>query len=425
MDQITLIYIASTFGCLLLSAVLSAAETAIIAVSPAVIQQLSSEGNQRAKLILKLREDKDKLISTLLIANSTLDTVASALAIAATVRLFGIEGIPIATAIITILVILIAEVIPKTYAFEYADKISLYCAPILEITLRIFTPVTIAVLFIVHHIFKFFGIKLGNQKSIISETDTLRGAIQLSHSKGGVLKYKKDMLHSILDLGETGVSEVMTHRSNMVTININLPINDIIKIALDSGHTRFPAWENNPDNIVGIFHIKDLFSLHRYKGDKATPQDLLDTAIAPWFIPESTTLNEQLLSFRKKKVHFALVIDEYGALQGLVTLEDILEEIVGQIYDEHDRVHVHITTAADGAYLVSGTATIRDINRQLEWDLPDEEVSTIAGLIMYESEIIPDQGQEFLFHDVIFKIMRKKDNQIALIKMRKKEPTTL
>lgn len=420
MDNITIIYIALTFGCLFLSAILSAAETAIVAVSPAVIHQLRSEGNQRAKLVLELREDKDKLISTLLIANSALDTIASALAIAATVRLFGVDGIPIATAIITILVILIAEVIPKTYAFEYADKISLYSAPILAITLKVFTPVTISVLFIVRHIFKFFGIKLGNQHSLISEVDILRGAIELSHSKGGVIKYKKEMLDSILDLGETEVSEIMTHRSNMVTININLPINEIIKIALESGHTRFPTWENDPDNIVGIFHIKDLFSMHRYKGDKTTSKDLLDTAIAPWFIPESTTLNEQLLAFRKKKVHFALVIDEYGALQGLVTLEDILEEIVGQIYDEHDRTHVTITTAADGAYLVNGTATIRDINRQLDWDLPDEEASTVAGLVMYESEIIPEQGQEFLFHDVLFKIMRKKDNQIAVIKMRKK-----
>ncbi len=423
MDHITIIYIALTFGCLLLSAVLSAAETAIVAVSPAVIHQLSSEGNQRAKLVLKLREDKDKLISTLLIANSALDTIASALTIAATVRLFGAEGIPIATAIITVLIILIAEVIPTTYAFEYADKLALYSAPVIEISLKVFTPITIAVLFIVRNIFKLFGVKLGNQKSLISETDMLRGAIQLSHSKGGVIKYKKDMLDSILDLGETAVSEVMTHRSNMVTININLPINDIIKIALETGHTRFPTWENNPDNIVGIFHIKDLFSMHRYRGDKTTSKDLLDTAIAPWFIPESTTLNEQLLAFRKKKVHFALVIDEYGALQGLVTLEDILEEIVGQIYDEHDHAHTPITKAADGAYLVNGTATIRDINRHLEWDLPDEEASTIAGLIMYESEIIPEQGQEFLFHNVLFKIMRKKDNQITLIKMRKKETT--
>ncbi len=418
MNSVITTYIVLSFVCLFLSAILSAAETAIIAVSQAVIHKLNLEGNHRAKLVLLLREDKDKLISTLLIANTALDTIASGLGIAVAVHLFGIEAIPFATAIMTVLIIFIAEVLPKTYAFEYADKISLSCAPILVITSKVFTPITIAVLFVVRHVFKSIGVKLGNKKSMISETDILRGAIHLSHMQGGVVKYKKEMLDSILDLGETEVSEIMTHRSNMVTINASLPVTRIMKIALESGHTRFPIWQNNAENIIGIVHIKDLFAISRYKDKKLNSKDLLDIAIAPWFIPESTTLNEQLLAFRKRKIHFALVIDEYGALQGLVTLEDILEEIVGQIYDEHDRSRTLITRSADGAYLVEGATTIRDINRQLEWNLPDEHASTVAGLIMHESEIIPDIGQEFSFYDISFKIMRKKYNQITSIKMR-------
>lgn len=419
MDSITIIYIASSVTCLVLSALLSAAETAIIAVSQAVIHKLHSEGNPKAKLVLAVREDKDKLISTLLIANSALDTVFSALGIAVSIRLFGIESIPIATAVIAIIVILIAEVIPKTYAFEYADRISLNFAWVLVITLKILTPVTAAVLLVVRYIFKICGIKLGNHQSMISETDILRGAIQLSHSQGGVIKYKKDMLDSILDLGETDVSEIMIHRSSIITINADLPVNEIAKIALESGHTRFPIWQGNADNVVGVFHIKDLFALITYKGEKATTQDLLGIAIEPWFIPESTPLNDQLIAFRKRNVHFALVTDEYGALQGIVTLEDILEEIVGPIYDEHDRSSNFITKSADDAYLVDGTTTLRDINRYLEWDLPDEHASTIAGLIMHESEIIPNIGQEFSFYGVSFRIMRKQENQITLIKMYK------
>jgi Mg2+/Co2+ transporter CorB len=421
MDSFTITYLVLTLICLLLSAVISAAETAIIAVSPAVIHKLKTEGNEKAHLVIALRENKDKLISTLLIAASILDTVASALGIAASVHLFGIEGIPIATAIMTVLVILVVEVLPKTYAFEYAEKVSLFFAPIINITIKIFTPITIAVLFIVRYIFKLLNIKLGNQKTIISETDALRGAIQLSHIQGGVIKYKKDMLDSILDLGETEVSEIMTHRSNMITVNADLPIDDVVKIALESGNTRFPLWQDYAENIVGILHIKDLFTMIRYKGPKATPKDLLEIATPPWFIPESTTLNEQLLAFRKRKMHFALVIDEYGALQGLVTLEDILEEIVGQIYDEHDRTNILITKSADGGYLINGTTTIRDINRQLEWDLPDEHASTIVGLIMYESKRIPEVGQEFTFHNVSFKIMRKQGNKITLIKMKRED----
>lgn len=418
MDSITITYIFSTIGCLIFAAFLAAAETAVIAVSQAVLHKLQSEGNQRAIIITRLREDKDKLISSLLIANSGLCTIASSLGIAGSIRLFGIESIPIMTAIMAALVILIAEVLPKTYAFEYADKVALACAPMLAFTLKVLTPITIAILIVVRFIFKVTGVKLGNNKSMISDIDELRGAIQLSHIQGGVIKYKKDMLDGVLDLGETTVSEVFTHRSKVISIDSSLAISEIVNQALRSGHTRFPIWKGTPDNIVGVINLKDLFTLVQKKSTKVTEKDLLKIAIDPWYVPESTPLNDQLIAFRQKKTPFAMVIDEYGDIQGIITLKDILEEIVGKIHDEHDRTSYIINKTADGSYLINGTASIRDINRHLELELPDEDASTIAGLIMHESEIVPELGQEFSFYGIDFKIMRKHDNQISLIKMK-------
>lgn len=425
MDTLTISYIIFTAFALTFAAFLAAAETAVIAVSQAVLHKLKSEGNQRAITISKLREDKDKLISTLLMANSGLCTVASSLGIAGSIRLFGIESIPIVTAIMAVLVILISEVIPKTYAFEYADRVALSCAPMLSLTLKVLAPVTAAVLLVVRYFFKALGIKLGNQKSMISEIDVLRGAIQLSHTQGGVIKYKKDMLDGVLDLGETTVSEVLTHRSKIVSIDVAQPIDEIIKLVHKSGHSRLPLWKDRPDNILGVVNIKDLFGLLQKKAgkiDKITEKDLLSVASDPWYVPDSTPLNDQLMAFRQKKALFALVIDEYGDFQGIITLKDILEEIIGKTYDEHDRSRHVINKTADGSYLINGTTTIRDINRYLELDLPDDNASTIAGLIMHESEIVPEIGQEFVFYNIYFKIMRKHDNQITLIKVKEIQP---
>lgn len=416
MDAITLTYILSTVGCLIFAAFLAASETAVIAVSQAVLHKLQTEGNHKAITIIKLREDKDRLISTLLIANSGLCTIASSLAIAGAIRLFGVESIPITTAIMAVLVIMISEVIPKTYAFEYADRVALSCAGLLLSVLKILAPITAAVLIVVRYSFKALGIKLGNQKSMISDIDMLRGAIHLSHMQGGVIKNKKDMLEGVLDLGETTVFQVITHRSIVVSIDIETPIKDIINLVLGSGHTRFPIWQESPENIIGILNIKDLFALLQSK-NKITKEDIIEICVAPWYIPDSTPLNDQLMAFKQKKNPFALVIDEYGDFQGIITLKDILGEIVGQISDEHDKAQHIITKTADGAYLVNGSTTIRDLNRYLEINLPDDRASTIAGLIIHESEIVPEVGQEFSFFRINFKIMRKHDNQVTLIKM--------
>ncbi|MCH2037194.1 MAG: CBS domain-containing protein, partial [Rickettsiales bacterium] len=245
--------------------------------------------------------------------------------------------------------------------------------------------------------------------------DALRGAIEMHHDDGSVIKEDKDMLGSILDLPQMDVADVMVHRKNMVTIDINLPIDELIQMVLDSNYTRIPLWEENPENIVAILHVKNVLRAIKAQKKEGTQIDIKDISYEPWFVPENTSLSKQLHEFRNKRNHFALVVDEYGALQGLITLEDVLEEIVGDINDEHDTSDENVMSEKDGWYVLNGSATIRDINRQFGWNLPDDDATTIAGLIMHESETIPDTGSIFEYHNFIFDIREKDSNQITQV----------
>ena len=246
----------------------------------------------------------------------------------------------------------------------------------------------------------------------------IRGAIDLHHTEGSVVKDDKDMLGGILDLSDVDVEEVMLHRKSMQTIDIDAPIEALINEVFNSRFTRIPLWRDNQDNIVGILHSKHLIrALHEKKGD-VTKLKMDELMLEPWFVPESTSLKEQLHAFREKKMHFALVVDEYGDLMGMITLEDILEEVVGQIDDEQDVTKRQVRPLTDRNYLVSGLASIRDVNRELDWGLPDDEATTIAGLVIHESKQIPDVGQVFHFFGYRFEIMRKKRNQVSFLKVR-------
>ena len=403
---------------LLISAFFSAAETGITAASRAKVHKLKMEGNWRAKLVAKLRQEKEKLIGGILFGNNVVNIAASAITTSLFIKLFGENGVVIATAVVTVLVVIFAEVLPKTYALFFPEKVALALSPFLAVTVKLLTPVTFAIEAIVRGLFKLFRVSAKSSESLVSGADALRGAIELQLQEGGVVKHDRDMLGSILDLSETEVGEIMIHRKHIDMINIAQPTETIIENVLAMLHTRIPVYRESSDNIIGILHAKELLKLLKKRNEIITTEHILSILKKPWFIPETTKLREQLHAFMHQRNHLALVVDEYGSLMGLVTLEDILEEIVGQIEDEHDTSRKGIKKEAENSYIIEGTVTIRDLNREMEWKLPDDNATTIAGLVIHEAQAIPDVGQSFQFHGFQFQILKKQRNQITLLRVK-------
>jgi Mg2+/Co2+ transporter CorB len=395
----------------------SVSETGLTAMSRARMHKRASEGNKKAKLALKVRGENDRLIGTILVGNNIANIVASMIAGLLFGRLFTDEGLGlfVATVVMTFLVLIFGEVLPKTYAIKNADKVAMKVAPFMNFFIMILSPITKLVQAISNFLLRIFG--LGKITDTMHGHDALRGAIDLHHSEGSVVKDDRDMLGSILDLSHVVVEEVMVHRRDMLTVDINLPASEIVQIAIDSNHTRLPIWENEEENIIGVLHTKDVLKLDR---DTPKNSDIRELLHEPQFIPNTTTLRDQLENFRTKRAHMAIVVDEYGALMGLVTLEDILEEIVGQIDDEHDKVISGIKRRQDGSYVVRGNLSIRDLNRELDWNLPvEEDANTVAGLIIALAQQIPDVGAKVSYKSTHFKVLGKVRNQITSVRVRK------
>lgn len=398
---------------LLVSAYLAAIETAVTAASPGRIQKLKSEGDLKAIVVLKLFKIKEQVISSLLIANSFFNTLCTTIATSAMISLYGEElGTIIASSLMTVLIIVFAEVIPKAIAVARAEKVILATSGFVTIALKVLGPINYILKQILILFCKVFKIELSQE---ISGTEEVRGVIEHHLEEGNVFKNDRDMLGGILDIGNMTVSEIMIHRSNMIIIEASLPIEQITQKALSSSHTRIPVWKDSQDNIIGILHIKDLLrALYKNNFDykKIT---LADFMTEPWFIPDNALVSLQLHAFRQKRSHFALVIDEYGDLQGLVTLEDILEEIVGQIDDEFDKQDNRIIKKSPNKFMIEGSTSIRDVNRELNWNLPDEHASTFAGLIIHETHKLPQQGEVVQIFDLKVTIYHRQSNRITML----------
>jgi Mg2+/Co2+ transporter CorB len=417
MDPAVLITIGAIFALLLLSAFFSGSETALTAASRPRMHRLEQLGDRHAATVNRLSERKERLIGAILLGNNLVNILASALATGLLIGAFGKAGVVYATLVMTVLILIFAEVLPKTVAIRRSDRIALAVAPVMRVLVVVLSPFTRAVEIVVRGTLWLFGAH-GRRDSGLSGEIELRGAIEL-HDEGPeheVLDERR-MLRSILDLGDVEVGEIMTHRSGIVMVDADLPPAKITGQVLQSPYTRIPVWQNEPDNIVGVVHAKALLRAVRIEDAAVEELRIEDVATTPWFIPESTSLLDQLRAFRHRHEHFALVVDEYGALMGIVTLEDILEEIVGEIADEHDLPVAGVRARADGSYVVRGTTTIRDLNREFEWRLPDEDAATVAGLVMHEARRIPEVGQVFAFHGLRFEIVRRRKNQITLIRI--------
>ncbi|MFN3700423.1 MAG: HlyC/CorC family transporter [Alphaproteobacteria bacterium] len=415
--EISLLFpIVAIFILLLLSAFFSGSETSLTAASSARLHALEKDGNSRAGLVNRIRAHKDRMIGALLLGNNLVNIMASALATSVLIKLFGETGVLYATIAMTLLVLIFAEVLPKTYAFHNADTMAMRIAPIVRVIIVIFAPVTEAVTWIVRRFLRLFGVDI-SMVNAGSHLEVLRGVIEMHEGTDKDVQEQRAMLRSILDLADVSVEDIMVHRKNVTMFNIDDPIEGIVEQVLDSPYTRIPFWRDNPDNIVGVLHAKLLLrALRKSEGDIGKI-DLSEVMMEPRFIPESTALNEQLQAFRANKEHFAVVIDEYGSFMGIVTLEDILEEIVGDIDDEHDETMQGVKVLAGNRYMVDGTVTIRDLNRGFNWELPDEEYSTLAGLILYESQTIPKVGQSFRYHGFTFDVVKRHKNQITMIRV--------
>jgi Mg2+/Co2+ transporter CorB len=409
---------AAIFALIVFSGFFSGSETALTATREARLTQMARKGSRAAGIVINLKQRSDTLIGAILIGNNIVNIFASALATSALIRVFGESGVAYATIGMTVLVVIFAEVLPKTVAINNPDRVSLVVGPVVRAIVFILTPFTAAVQFVVRMVLKPFGVKVSAGLGHDEREEELRGLIEMHAGAGKEVDHERAMLRSILDLGDVDVADIMTHRRNVRMLDADQPIDNLLDEALDSQFSRLPLYRGDQDNIVGILHVKVLLRAIRAHGGK-TPEDLdiVSAAAPPWFIPDTTTLLDQLQSFRERREHFAVVIDEYGSFMGVVTLEDILEEIVGDILDEHDVQFAGVRPQPDGSYLINGTVTIRDLNREFEWDLPDEEAATIAGLVLHEARRIPEVGQEFSFHGFRFRILRRQRNQLTLLRM--------
>ena len=416
MDTEIWITIGAIFVLLLLSAFFSGSETALTAVSRPHMHHLLKTGDKRAGIIAKLHARMERLIGTILLVNNLVNILASALATSLLIGVFGDTGVAYATLVMTLLVLIFAEVLPKTYAINNANRTALSVAPVVRFLVLVLSPLSDAVQVVVRATLRLFSVSTESNLGAISD-DELRGAIDIHAETGSTDDQERAMLRSILDLDHVEVGEIMVHRKDIFTVDAGLSPTAILEQVIASPYTRIPMWRKKPDNIIGILHAKTLLSAVKLQAPAMEKLDIPGLAAKPWFIPESTTLLQQLHAFRKKREHFALVVDEYGVLMGIVTLEDILEEIVGDISDEFDIAVPGVRLQADDTFIIKGDVTIRDLNRQFDWSLPDDQAATLAGLVLHESRRIPDVGQVFNFYDFRFEILRRKRNQITSLRL--------
>ncbi len=411
---------------LALSAFFSGSETALTAASRGKLRSQADKGNVGAGRALAVTEDNERLIGSVLLGNNIVNILAASLATALFTTLFGQQGVALATLVMTALVLVFSEVLPKTYAITNPEAAAARVAPAIAIVIRCFSPVVSAVRAFVRGVLRLFGVNVDPDSNIMSAHEEISGAISLGHTEGNVEKEDRDRLLGALDLADRFVEEIMLHRSGIEMIDVTSSADAILDQCLSSSHTRLPVYRGEPENIIGVLHSKDLLrAIHRVVRDEGggiaamETFDVTEVMMEPYFVPETTTLDDQMRQFLRRHTHFALVVDEYGALKGLITLEDILEEIVGEITDEHDQPDGPVLTPdADGSYLIDGAMTIRDLNRATDWGLPDDEANTVAGLVIHEAQTIPTKGQVFSFHGFRFEVAARAANRITQIRIR-------
>ncbi|HEY3694029.1 HlyC/CorC family transporter [Phenylobacterium sp.] len=411
------------FALLAVSALFSAAETSLTGASRSRMHQLEREGDRPARRVNRLLSDQETMIGAVLLGNNLINILASALTTQVITRAIpGAWGVAAATALMTVLVLVFAEVLPKTLAILRSDDVARFLSGPTLLMVKLFGPMIYTIQWIVRRTLRLFGVKLDMAVDVLAAHEEIRGAVEYHHSEGLVESRDRHMLGGVLDLSDMDVTQVMAHRTAISILDARLPPRELVDAMLETAHTRVPLYRDEPENIVGVLHAKDLLQAIADADGRLDELDVASLAREPWFIPETTKLKDQLTAFLRRRNHFALVVDEYGGLQGLITLEDILEEIVGEIEDEHDVAVRGVRPQPDGSVLVDGGVAIRDLNRAMNWDLPDDDAVTVAGLVINEAQTIPEVRQTFAFHRHRFEVMGRKGNQITLLQISPPSP---
>jgi Mg2+/Co2+ transporter CorB len=414
-----LIMLGIVLSLLCFSGFFSGSETALTAASRARMHAAEKDGDKRAGIVSKLLNMRERLLGGILLGNNMVNILASVLTTAVFTNIFGDGGAALAgaTIVMTLLILIFAEVLPKTYAISQPNKMALKVARPISLIVKIFAPIVSVVQVIVNGTLRLFGVD--SNASAWTAADEIKGAVDLHLEEGGVAKRARDQIYGVLEIGELDVEDVMIHRKNVIMLDVDLPAEQIVKEVLDSGHSRIPLFEENQDNIIGVLHVKDILkSISKANGDFSAV-NAKKIMRETWFVPETTSVVKQLRAFQQKREHFALVVDEYGALMGVLTLEDILEEIVGDIQDEYDEEIEGIERLKEGGAILQGDLPVRDVNRAMDWKLPDEEAVTIAGLVIHESQTIPEVGQTFAYYGYRFEVLKKQRNQLTSLRVTK------
>jgi Mg2+/Co2+ transporter CorB len=415
---VVVLAILAVFGLLLAALYFAVSVTALAAVSKGRAQALTSQESPEAVALNRLIGQRERVTGAALLGNILVSVLAVAIATWLTLRLVDNGAILVASVAMTVAILIFSQLLPRRLAVLRAERIALAIARPMCIVTAILAPVVSALQLLTARILHLFGMRPLPEATDLSVDHELRDAIDFHHQEGTVEREQRQMLGGILDLRQLRVADVMVHRKNMVVIDAHAAIAESVELVLSSGHTRYPIWKDDPENIVGVLHTKDLLRLLAQRRGSLEGLDIMALATEPWFVPDTTTLDEQVHAFQKRRAHFALVVDEYGTLQGLITLEDILEEVFGDIAEAYDtETPEGIRRQPDGSLVVDGVTPIRELNREFEWLLPDEEATTIAGLVICEARIIPEVGQIFSFHDFKFEVLRRQRNQVTALRI--------
>lgn len=404
-----------------LSAYFMSSETAITAVSKVKLRQLENEGDERAKKLNKLLKDSTRLLSTILLGNNIAQNALTAILTAVSFRwLSNLNlnpgwSIPISTIISTFLILIFAEVTPKSYAFQRAEKVALFTAKPLDFIHKVFSPIAIAMTTIANLILKLFGLKLVNPEPFVTEEE-IKTLVDIGEEEGIIEEEEREIIEGVFEFSETLAREVMVPRVDIVALDVNSTFEEAIDTITMSGHSRIPVYEETIDNIVGIIYAKDLL---KYFGIK-TPPPLSSIMRAPYYVPETKPIDELFREMRSQKIHMAIIIDEYGGTAGLVTIEDILEELVGEIMDEYDiNEESMVREISPDEIIVDGRMNLEELNEMLGVELPAEETDTIAGFVYDHISHIPKPGEEFEYDGVLIKVEEVRGRRITKLRIKR------
>jgi CBS domain containing-hemolysin-like protein len=396
-------------------------ETAITAVSKVKLKQLENEGDVRAKRLNNLLEDSTRLLSTILFGNNIAQNALAALVTTASFRWLNRAGlsagwaIPLSTIVTTFLILVFAEVTPKSYAFQRAEKIALFTAVPMSVIHRLFSPFAIGITAIANSILRLFGLSLVNPEPFVIE-DEIKTLVDLGEEEGVIEEEEKEIIEGVFEFSETLAREVMVPRVDIVALDVNSSFDEAIDTINMSGHSRIPVYDETIDNIVGIIYAKDLLKFFGLKN----PPPLRSIMRAPYYVPETKPIDELFREMRAQKVHMAIIIDEYGGTAGLVTIEDILEELVGEIMDEYDiNEEAMIERVALDEIIVDGRMNLEELNEILGVELPAEETDTLAGFVYDHISHIPKPGEEFEYNGVIIRVEEVRGRRITKLRIKK------